>query len=140
FHVVAPCLHRGACGLLAPGNEPHWCHHFAASPPWVFTDPDWGRFASLLGIDLGSLPVSHLVLDRRPPPARPPGEVRVLGRPRLLKAAVRELVCDAAGVREMEVPKRTRPDFHRAVRKGRWTSRQRPGEVRAAQQRRPTTR
>lgn len=124
FHLVAPCLHGGACGLLAPGNEPHWCHHFAAPPPWVFTDSDWGRFASLLGIDLGSLPVSYLVLDRRPPPVRPPGEVRLLGRPRLLKAAVRELVCDAVGVREVEVPKRGCPEFFRAVKKERWTSRQ----------------
>lgn len=129
FHVVAPCLHGGPCGLLAPGNEPHWCHHFAAPPSWVFTDADWGRFASLLGIDLGSLPVSCLVLDRRPAPAPPPGAVRMLGRPRLLKAAVRELVCDAAGVREIELPKRAHPDFHRAVKKGRWTSRQQPGRA-----------
>jgi len=124
FHVVAPCLHRGACGLLAPRRDADWCHHFAAPPAEVFTDPDWARFANLMGIDLRSLPVSCLVLDRRPPAAPPPGAVRVLGRPRLLKAEVREHVCDAAGVREEALPKRALPDFFRAVRKDRWTSRQ----------------
>jgi hypothetical protein len=73
LHVVAPCTHQARCGLLAPENARHWCHHFAAPPPAVFTDSDWGKFALWEGIDLRSLPLSFLVLDRRPgpPPAMP---------------------------------------------------------------------
>ena len=37
FNVVAPCTHQAMCGMLAPGNERHWCHHFAPSPTEVFT-------------------------------------------------------------------------------------------------------
>jgi len=122
FHVVAPCCHNEPCGILRPGNEPHWCHHFAEPPGAVFTDPFWGRFAHLLGIDLRSLPVSYLVLDRRPPPPLPAGAVRILGRPRLQKAGVQALACDAAGVADHTLPRRTLPEAYRAARKDRFAS------------------
>lgn len=124
FHPIAPCLHAGRCGILAPGNEPHWCHHFARPPGAVFTDPFWGRFAHLTGIDLRSLPLSYLVLDRRPAPApAEPGVARVLGRPRLLKAEVRVLACRPDGeVREHNLPRRTRPEAFVAARKERFPS------------------
>ncbi len=119
FHVVAPCGHGGACGLLAPGLEAHWCHHFAAPPPGVFTDPFWGRFARDLGVDLRSLPVSYLVLDRRPAPPLPPGTVRLIGRPRLYKAHAAALACDASGLAEVALYARDLPAVFRDWRKGR---------------------
>ncbi len=125
FHVVAPCPHAGRCGILAPGNESHWCHHFASPPPEVFTDSFWGRFAKLLEIDLRSLPVSYLVLDQRPVPAMAPSTVRTLGRPRHLKAEVRLMVCDAEGVAERSFSRREFPSVWKDARKDRipslWT-------------------
>jgi hypothetical protein len=117
FHVVAPCTHEAGCGLLVPGNEDHWCHHFAPSPPAVFTDPFWGRFAALAGVDLRSLPLSYLVLDRRPAPPLPSGSVRVIGRPRLHKAHAALLACDAEGVGDAELRKRDLPEAFRRLRK-----------------------
>src|SRR5690606_22179264 len=32
FRLVAPCPHQAVCGLLAPGRERDWCHHFAPPP------------------------------------------------------------------------------------------------------------
>ncbi|MBL9135851.1 MAG: hypothetical protein JNK85_08290 [Verrucomicrobiales bacterium] len=119
FHVIAPCPHAERCGILAPGNESHWCHHFASPPPEVFMDPFWGRFAKMLEIDLRSLPVSYLVLDRNPAPALAPELVRTLGRPRLLKAEVRLMACTAAGVTERAFSRRTYPSVWKDARKDR---------------------
>lgn len=121
FGVVAPCPHRGRCGILAPGNERHWCHHFARPPANVFTDAFWGQFSHFLGIDLRSLPLSFLVLDRRwnPPVPEPAGPTRILGRPEVLKAHVRFMGCSAAGVSELDVPKRSHPRLWKAARKER---------------------
>lgn len=121
---VAPCLHREPCGILAPGNEPHWCHFFATPPPSVFTDPFWARFGRRLGIDLRSVPLSYLVLDRRGPdrPPRAPEQVRVLGRPLPQKAEVRFLGCDASGVREHVFSRRAYPGIWRSARKDRFAT------------------
>lgn len=62
--LVAPCPHAGTCGLLAPGNERHWCHFFADPPPGVHADSGWVKFGQRAGIDLRSLPYSYLVLER----------------------------------------------------------------------------
>lgn len=124
FTPIAPCRHRGSCGLLMPGNEPHWCHHFARSPAAVFTDPFWGRFAHVTGIDLRSLPLSYLVLDRRPaPPDSDPRLARMLGRPRVLKAEVQILACRPDGkVQEHRLARRHHPDAFTAARKDRFPS------------------
>ena len=118
FHVVAPCTHSAQCGILASGNERHWCHHFASPAPGVFTDPDWSRFAHLTGIDLRSLPLSFLVLDRRPCSVPPSGAVRVIGKPRIYKPHALLLGCDEKGVRERRLSKRQWPDEFRRVKKG----------------------
>jgi SAM-dependent methyltransferase len=120
FAMVAPCTHSATCGLLAPGMEEHWCHHFAAPPPAVFTDPAWGKFARVTGIDLRALPLSFLAVDRRgaPAPASAHGWTRLLGRPRVYKAWATILGCSAAGVTELEVSKRFVPAAFRALRKG----------------------
>ena len=122
FHPIAPCPHVDRCGILAPGNEAHWCHHFAPVPGAVFTDPFWGRFAQMLGIDLRSLPVSYLVLDRRPPLGRPPGAARLLGRPRFNKVESRYLACSAGTVADLHWSRRQFPDVWQAVKKDRLPS------------------
>ena len=118
FHVVAPCTHAARCGILAPGNERHWCHHFASPPPGVFTDPEWSRFAHLMGIDLRSLPLSFLVLDRRPAPVPPPDAVRIIGNPRFYKPYALLLGCDEQGVRDRRLSKRQSPEDFRRIKKG----------------------
>jgi hypothetical protein len=117
FNLVAPCTHQARCGLLAAGNERHWCHHFASPPPEIFQDSDWSRFANLTGIDLRDLPLSFLVLDKRPVPALPAGAVRVIGHPRIYKPHALLLSCDAAGVGERKLSKRTLPVEYKRLKK-----------------------
>jgi hypothetical protein len=118
FHLVAPCTHREACGLLSPENASHWCHHFASPPSEVFQDRNWARFSALAGIDLRSLPLSFLVLDQRPVRPFPPGAVRILGRPRLYKSHALLLGSGSAGVYERRLSKRAWPEAFRRIRKG----------------------
>lgn len=99
-HVVAPCPHGAACGLLAAGNERHWCHFFASPPPEIFANSEWVRFGQRAGIDLRALPYSFLTLDRRPV-AAPPGASRILGEPRVYKGYAKIFNCDADGVAEL---------------------------------------
>jgi SAM-dependent methyltransferase len=107
FRVVAPCTHGGVCGLLRPGNERHWCHHFAR-PPWeIFADPDWAEFGRRMGVDLRSVPYSYLVMDRGEESEREAGWSRVLGSPRRYKGYSRVFSCDAGGVRDLRLARRT---------------------------------
>lgn len=119
MNVIAPCTHGARCGILAPGNERHWCHHFASPPPEIFTDANWSRFANELGIDLRDLPLSFLVLDKRPAPPLAEGATRVIGHPRLYKAHALMLGCDECGVREGRLMKRHHPDVFKSLKKGR---------------------
>jgi len=120
FRVIAPCTHGAACGMLTPGNERHWCHHFARVPGYVHTDPGWGRFAQTLEIDLASVPFSFLVLDRRPAIAAPENagdQARVIGQPRYYKGFSKVLSCQADGVQELTLQKRDAPDLFKAMKK-----------------------
>lgn len=116
--LIAPCTHEERCGLLAGGNERHWCHHFAAPPPDVFLDGEWARFANLLGIDLRDLPLSFLVLDQRPAPAMAAGATRILGHPRIYKPHALLLSCDQSGVHERKLTRRAWPDEFKRLKKG----------------------
>lgn len=118
LNVVAPCTHSERCGILAPENERHWCHHFAKPPPTVFTDRNWSQFANLTGIDLRDLPLSFLALDRRPGPALPAAATRVLGHPRVYKPHALLLSCNASGVSERKLSKRALPEKFRQLKKG----------------------
>ncbi|NTW48171.1 MAG: methyltransferase [Chlorobiales bacterium] len=118
FNVVAPCTHQQGCGMLEAQNVRHWCHHFADSPQEVFIDSAWARFAKTMGIDLRQLPLSYLVLDKRPVPKFPSGAVRVIGDARLYKAHALLLGCDGAGVREHRLTKRILPEQFRRLKKG----------------------
>ena len=118
FNVVAPCTHGEQCGILAPGNDRDWCHHFATPPSAIFTDPDWGKFAHMMGIDLRALPVSFLVLDKRPQPPALPHCFRVIGRVRVYKAHALLQACDVTGVKEYELHKRNHPAEFKRIKKG----------------------
>ena len=118
FKIVAPCTHQARCGLLAAGNERHWCHHFASPPSEIFQDRDWSRFANLAGVDLRDLPLSFLVLDKRPMPALPAGTARVIGHPRIYKPHALLLGCDESGVRERKLTKRALPAEFKQLKKG----------------------
>ncbi len=122
FPPIAPCPHAGPCGILAPGNESHWCHHFATPPPAVFTDPFWSRFSNTLGIDLRSVPLSYLVLDRRGLNPLPANSARRIGRPWTNKVDARFIACTTGGVAEAHFPRRTFPDVWRDARKDRLPS------------------
>lgn len=109
--IIAPCTHGGQCGLLTAGRERDWCHHFAPAPPGVYADSNWVRFGQRAGIDLRSLPYAHLVLAKQgtPPtsPALPADAARIIGRPEHFKPYARVLSCDATGVDELTIPRRT---------------------------------
>lgn len=121
LHMVAPCTHQAPCGMLSAENERHWCHFFASPPPEVHTDGDWARFARHMGIDLRSLPLSYLVLDRRPPVPRD-GAFRLIGRPRVYKGYAMLFACDACGVRDLRLAKKLSHDHYRLARKDRLDS------------------
>ncbi|MBI3880373.1 MAG: class I SAM-dependent methyltransferase [Verrucomicrobia bacterium] len=124
FHLIAPCTHQAACGMLATGNERHWCHHFATPPVGLMADSDWVKFAQRAGVDLRSLPYSFLVLERKGRRAPAPGLLadgwsRVIGAPRVYKGFAKVVSCQAEGVRELEMQKRDAPEVFKAMEKGR---------------------
>ena len=118
FRIVAPCTHQAACGLLVPENQRHWCHHFAETPTEVFMDGNWARFARLAGIDLRSLPLSYLVLDKRPPAPLPADTARMIGRARIRKDAAILFGCDESGVHDRRLAKRAFPAEYRLCKRG----------------------
>jgi hypothetical protein len=135
FRVVAPCTHENECPMFAAGNERHWCHFFAPPPPEIFANSDWVKFGQRAGIDLRSVPYAFLALDRAaPPPVAPvssPGQAlgtepaggaeplpdlsRIIGRPEHFKPYARFLNCDASGLAEVEVHKRTAPALYKQL-------------------------
>jgi hypothetical protein len=114
FHVIAPCTHQNDCPMLAPGNERHWCHHFAPPPGEIFADSDWVKFGRRAGIDLRSLPYCFLAVDRRAP-AVSAGLSRIIGRPEHFKPYARFLNCDPSGLAELTLPKRADPVLYKQL-------------------------
>jgi hypothetical protein len=125
WRAVAPCPHAGACGVLTPGNERHWCHFFATPPANLFADSDWVKFGQRAGIDLRSLPYSFLALDRRPDPAvaatisspAAPHPCRIIGEPRMYKGYAKIFNCDAWGVQELMLQKRDDPALFKQLQR-----------------------
>ena len=130
FRVVAPCTHQNRCPALAPGKERDWCHFFAPPPSEIFANPDWVKFGQRAGIDLRSLPYCFVALDRRVSEAQvsdsiaqpqeegvspPPTLSRVIGRPGHFKPYARLLNCDATGLNELELLKRTDPALYKQL-------------------------
>lgn len=120
FDIVAPCTHAARCGLLAPENAAHWCHHFAPVPSEASRDARWAQFGRELGIDMRSLPYSFLVLVRRGAiSGQPGGYSRIIGRPRDEKGHYDVLSCSESGVEELMLQKRDAPELSKQLRKGR---------------------
>jgi ribosomal protein RSM22 (predicted rRNA methylase) len=111
FHIVAPCTHRETCGM----SGRHWCHFFADPPAGIMADPNWVRFAKRAGIDLRSVPLSYLVLDRK---SSATGGMRVIGEPRFYRGYAKVFRCRADGVREETIQKRDDPELFRRLKKG----------------------
>ncbi|MFI5358114.1 MAG: small ribosomal subunit Rsm22 family protein [Opitutales bacterium] len=114
FRLVAPCTQADACPVFAAGNERHWCHFFAPSPVGVLANPDWVKFGRHAGIDLRSLPYSFLALDRTAAPLGA-GWARIIGRPEHFKPYARFLNCDATGLTELTLPKRSQPALYKEL-------------------------
>jgi ribosomal protein RSM22 (predicted rRNA methylase) len=96
FDAVAPCPHQLACPLR--GAEGDWCHFFAQPPPQVFQDAFWATFSKEFSIDLRSLPVSFLVMQKKGlQPCNPSGSDRIIARPRFYKGFAKMLTCGAGG-------------------------------------------
>ncbi len=120
FDIIAPCTHAARCGMLAPENATHWCHHFASAPSEASRDARWSQFGRELGIDMRSLPYSFLVLARRGAQEdRTRGFSRIIGRPRDEKGHFNVLSCGEEGVEELMVQKRDVPELSKQLRKGR---------------------
>lgn len=120
FNAIAPCTHQNACGILAAGNERHWCHFFANPIPNIYADAEWVKFGQRAGIDLRSLPYSFLVLDRRPANT-PAGYSRIIGEPRHYKGYAKLYNCDVSGVTDLMLQKRDAPDLFKALKHARET-------------------
>ena len=128
FHILGPCPHQEACGLLVPEVARHWCHSFAAAPGRVFTDPVWAAFSNNMGIDLRSLPYTYLALVRptesptvAAPVSKSCGEgvpARLLGRPRQERGGLTVLSCEASGVWEREARAREAKKLIKRLKKG----------------------
>jgi ribosomal protein RSM22 (predicted rRNA methylase) len=115
MNAIAPCTHQNTCGILAAGNERHWCHFFANPIPNIYADSEWVKFGQRAGIDLRSLPYSFLVLDRRPSPL-PTGYSRIIGDPRHYKGYAKLYNCDAGGVTDLMLQKRDAPELFKALK------------------------
>jgi hypothetical protein len=129
FHIIAPCTHELGCPMFAADNERHWCHFFAPPPPEIFASSNWVKFGHRVGIDLRSLPYCFVAADvstvggadvhhgaeaARTPAV--PGELsRVIGRVEHFKPYARLLNCDASGLTELQLPKRTDPELFKQL-------------------------
>ncbi len=116
--VVAPCTHQNKCGVLASGNERHWCHFFASPPANIYADSNWVKFGQRAGIDLRSLPYSFLALDRRPV-LQPAGCSRIIGEPRHYKGYAKLYNCDAGGVTDLMLQRRDAPELFKDLKHAR---------------------
>ena len=86
-------------------------------PGFVHTDPGWGRFSRTLNVDLSTLAMSFLVLDRRPEALPESGQSRILGEPRYYKGYSKILSCQADGVQELTLQKRDAHELLKAMKK-----------------------
>ncbi len=116
FDLIAPCPHQKICGLK---NHPRdWCHFFADVPQEAHRSREWREFAEKLGIDLRTLPVSYLCLQKKTADAKvSDGTGRLLGRPRIYKGFNTALICRESGVKEEKFLKRDDKDLVHDLKK-----------------------
>lgn len=115
FKVIAPCTHAGSCGMFLAEHTRDWCHFFAPPPSEIFATPDWVKFGQRAGIDLRSLPYAFFALDRMPAPPAHDELSRIIGRPEHFKPYARFLNCDANGLKELELLKRSDPALYKQL-------------------------
>ena len=118
FHAWAPCPDDGACPMMQPDRWEDWCHQFAPTPSQVFQDPFWAAFSRILGVDLRSLPVSFLCLDKASPSRDRSCSCRFLGRPRMLKYQAEIHACFQGEFRSLVASKRQNPSLYKTFKKG----------------------
>ena len=118
FSIVAPCPHQAICGMLAPINAQHWCHHFGRVPSWVVQDAGWAQFSRELGIDRTTRPYSYLVLTKEQGRAVK-RNTRIIGRPREAKGRMEVLACREEGVSDVTLQKRDAPGLFKDLKKER---------------------
>jgi len=129
FRVIAPCPHQTACGVLAAGNERHWCHFFASPPSGLYADSGWVKFGQRAGIDLRSLPYSYLVLERNVGASlddarsgadepRPCKTSRIIGDAKVFKGYAKLFACDETGVHDLMLQKRDEPVLFKGLKQG----------------------
>jgi ribosomal protein RSM22 (predicted rRNA methylase) len=119
--VVAPCTHSAPCPMLHPGQERHWCHHFARVPSEVHQDRGWRELSKKLGLDLRALPYTFLAMERREASETYRGGrvfSRIIGEPREFKGHLKVLSCDRSGIFEKVLQKRDAPALFKEVRLG----------------------
>ncbi|HRE07627.1 MAG TPA: hypothetical protein PKX00_18570, partial [Opitutaceae bacterium] len=82
---------------------------------------NWVRFAQRAGIDLRSLPYAYVIADRGAvaDTSLPAGTARLIGRPEHFKPYARMLSCDAEGVVELTLPRRTLPELYKHLERNR---------------------
>ena len=120
------CLTR----LVVRWNSDSACLSWArVSSTAVFADSNWVKFGQRAGIDLRSLPYCFLALDKGAPVSdrriedaaapdagqRPALLSRIIGRPEHFKPYARVLNCDATGLAELELPKRSDPTLFKQL-------------------------
>jgi len=116
FEPLLPCTHREACGALLEANAHEWCHRFARPPQEAFTTAHFTFASKRLGLDLRSLPYCGLLLAK-PARALPRavGRTRLLGRAKGEKGKAMASICDAAGVRRVQILERLGKQTVRAM-------------------------
>lgn len=117
FNPWAPCPNSLSCPVLLPGYWEDWCHQFAKPPSNIFQDSFWARFSKELKVDLRSLPVSFLCMDKRLP-ENEKGLGRFLGRPKVNKFQVEMQTCFDGHLDQLCIRKRNQPKLYKAFKKG----------------------
>jgi SAM-dependent methyltransferase len=113
---LLPCTHRESCGALSEANAHEWCHRFARPPREAFTTAHFTFASKRLGLDLRSLPYCGLLLAKRARAMpREPGLARLLGRAKGEKGKAMASICDASGVRRVQILERLGKQVVRAM-------------------------
>jgi len=115
FVVVAPCPHQAVCPLKE--NPKDWCHFFADIPSMVHQSAEWREFSEALNIDLRSLPVSYLCLQKGITAEQKKGG-RLIGRPRVYKGYLTGLICRESTAVEEKFLKRDKTGPFRELKEG----------------------
>ncbi len=121
FAPWAPCPSNASCPILSSSHWDDWCHQFAKPPSGIFQDAFWAQFSKELKVDLRSLPVSFLCMDRRSA-VRRIDIGRFLGRPHINKYQVEIQTCTGGCLKRLNILKRNHPELYKAFRKDNFES------------------